>query len=397
MPTRDGDFVSCEVRIQDADAIKDVEDGRLCEVSCGYTCRLDNTPGVYNGEPYDCIQRHIRYNHAAIGPKGWGRAGSEVRLRMDAEGVLVSTDAPASYLPAMADKQDGQVSEAAADKASLEAEEASRNHNGTPEGHKFAALAHHKADEIHTDLGKLHLKLGNVDEAKMHAEKAAEHRAKAVMHEDCIAAPKQDSAAASSESGNRAPYLRAMDEKEFQARLDAAEKKNAELSASLTSATAENEVLKLQSARTEKSQRQDAKDASFFATVEELVSTREDARRLLGNEWKADGKRVDAIRREVLKDLEPDFNQDGKTEDAIAAAYTIAVAGADRSSSFRGELQSLTVPRADKKGKPFGRDEEDESEEGEDTVDSARKRMEDRNRDAWKSGSRADVAKKGAK
>ena len=321
-PKQDGDYVDSEIRVQDGDAVADVEDGKLVEASCGYTCRLDWTPGVWNGQKYDCIQRKIRYNHVALGPAGWGRAGSEVRLRMDADGVLVSDESAA------------------------------------PEP---STTAPPSPSETPTKSAK------------------------------------NDAAKAPSESMDRAPYLRRMDEKEFQARLDAAEKRIAELSASLTSATAESEVLKLQIARSEKTQRQDAKDAAFFATVEELVATREDARRILGEEWKADGKRAEVIRREILKELEPDFNQDGKTDDAIAAAYTLAVRHADSASSSRGELQELTFPRHDKKGKPSGRDDEDEMPEDEDTVDAAAKRMADRNRDAWKSGSRADVAKKGAK
>lgn len=53
------------------------------ELSCGYNLDLEETPGVTpNGQPYDAIQRHIRYNHVAVVPKG--RAGI-ARLNMDGD------------------------------------------------------------------------------------------------------------------------------------------------------------------------------------------------------------------------------------------------------------------------------------------------------------------------
>lgn len=82
-PRKDGNFVAGEVHIQDAEAIRKAEKGDLQETSCGYECRLDPTPGKYNGEDYDARQKDIRYNHVAAGPAGWGRAGSQVRLHLD--------------------------------------------------------------------------------------------------------------------------------------------------------------------------------------------------------------------------------------------------------------------------------------------------------------------------
>jgi len=81
---QDGQHVAANVTVQDADAIAAVEAGQRRELSCGYTCDLDETPGVHNGQHYDAVQRRIRYNHVGIGPKNWGRAGSSVALRIDA-------------------------------------------------------------------------------------------------------------------------------------------------------------------------------------------------------------------------------------------------------------------------------------------------------------------------
>lgn len=76
-------YVGGEFLVQDAEAVTRVDNGELCEASAGYRCKFDNTPGKYNGEDYDRRQHTIRYNHVAIGPRGWGRAGRDVGVRSD--------------------------------------------------------------------------------------------------------------------------------------------------------------------------------------------------------------------------------------------------------------------------------------------------------------------------
>lgn len=90
----DGMFVASTLTVYAQKLIEKAESG-TCELSCGYICDVDPTPGEYNGERYDAVQKNIRYNHVAIVPKG--RAGSEVRLRMDgddARAMVASLDAP---------------------------------------------------------------------------------------------------------------------------------------------------------------------------------------------------------------------------------------------------------------------------------------------------------------
>jgi hypothetical protein len=48
------------------------------ELSLGYRCVYDWTPGVWNGIPYDCIQRKVRGNHLAL--VGEGRMGPDVAV-----------------------------------------------------------------------------------------------------------------------------------------------------------------------------------------------------------------------------------------------------------------------------------------------------------------------------
>ena len=78
-----GDFVRATVQVNHAGTIARVDSKDLVEVSCGYKCDLDPTPGTYQGQPYDAIQRNIRLNHVALLPPNMGRAGNSVRLLLD--------------------------------------------------------------------------------------------------------------------------------------------------------------------------------------------------------------------------------------------------------------------------------------------------------------------------
>lgn len=87
---RDGDHVAATVMLADARGIAKADAGKR-EVSCGYTCDLDETPGALpSGERYDAIQRNIRGNHVAL--VDVGRAGPTARIRMDAA-IMVRADA----------------------------------------------------------------------------------------------------------------------------------------------------------------------------------------------------------------------------------------------------------------------------------------------------------------
>lgn len=71
---QDGDNVLASIVIHDADAIDLAEKGGVSELSLGYRVDLDETPGEWNGEKYDAIQRNPRINHLALVKRG--RAGN---------------------------------------------------------------------------------------------------------------------------------------------------------------------------------------------------------------------------------------------------------------------------------------------------------------------------------
>ncbi len=75
---RDGNNVRCKIVIHDTDALKRCG---LRELSLGYSQNPEETPGVYEGQAYDAIQRDIEINHLAL--VGEARAGDAARLNID--------------------------------------------------------------------------------------------------------------------------------------------------------------------------------------------------------------------------------------------------------------------------------------------------------------------------
>jgi hypothetical protein len=80
--TREGDFVRVGVKVTDGALVEEIVRGERRETSSGYRCDLVMQPGTWNGQEYDAVQTNRRYNHLAIVRAG--RAGHEVRIRMDA-------------------------------------------------------------------------------------------------------------------------------------------------------------------------------------------------------------------------------------------------------------------------------------------------------------------------
>lgn len=89
---RDGQNVTAVAMLTHADAIAAADSGKVA-LSCGYECDCDESPGEWNGQRYDAIQRNIRGNHVAI--VDVARAGPEARLHLDGEQITTAGEAPA--------------------------------------------------------------------------------------------------------------------------------------------------------------------------------------------------------------------------------------------------------------------------------------------------------------
>jgi len=90
-PRQEQEKLAGDLVIQDKRTISQVEKGERNEVSLGYVCAYEPTPGVTpSGERYDGVQRNIIYNHVALVPRG--RAGRDVALRLDSAGNQMSPE-----------------------------------------------------------------------------------------------------------------------------------------------------------------------------------------------------------------------------------------------------------------------------------------------------------------
>lgn len=189
----EGLYLGSMVTVMDATAIRDVEAG-VEELSCGYDCKMEETPGVYEGEPYDVIQRKIRYNHVALVPKG--RAGRNVKLRLDSQDAIqlsteeqameeieidgqkvsVSPEA-AAVIKAFMAKQDQMVQDAKKDMAPAAELQKAKEEKAAAEAEKVASEK--KADEAQAKLDSATAELAKRNDSADRVEAIAKELVKA--------------------------------------------------------------------------------------------------------------------------------------------------------------------------------------------------------------------------
>jgi uncharacterized protein len=97
----DGEYLRGNIKVFSEKMMNLIKSGKK-ELSIGYRCLYDLTPGVYNGKPYDAIQREIRGNHVALVEEG--RSGPDVavldsknsdfRITLDAKEFRKMADQP---------------------------------------------------------------------------------------------------------------------------------------------------------------------------------------------------------------------------------------------------------------------------------------------------------------
>lgn len=78
--TYDEGLLNAELTIVDKEAVQSAQTTHK-QLSNGYECDIDETPGQYQGQQYDCVQRNIRGNHIALVRRA--RAGDVAKIHQD--------------------------------------------------------------------------------------------------------------------------------------------------------------------------------------------------------------------------------------------------------------------------------------------------------------------------
>lgn len=287
--------------VNDGKLIRKMKSGDQVQVSCGYTCDLEDRQGVTDdGEHYDCIQRNIRGNHVAIVPVA--RAGEEAHVRMDSGAwAMVRIEGQRGDSPSFAPegtvakkiKIDGKEFVAGSEEAA-EALDAQKKRIDSL-GAELKKLQAERADDP-KDFAEGYLK--HLDEVKkLHDSAKKMHDALRATHE--VAAQMHDRH--DEEMGKEYAETK---------RLLESQQKHAEEEA----ARADKAEAELKEAP--------ARAIEAFKARQTLEAA---ARTVLGRKEKFDGLSDKEVKVKVLAKAEPDLSLKGKPDAYIDARFDIAI------------------------------------------------------------------------
>lgn len=85
-------YLIADIKIYDKDAIEEITNKGIVDLSPGYKAHYKKEAGEYNGEKYEFKQEDIKYNHLAVVENG--RSGKEVRINDEHYWKGLQTPAP---------------------------------------------------------------------------------------------------------------------------------------------------------------------------------------------------------------------------------------------------------------------------------------------------------------
>ena len=299
---RDGDFVGANMLLSDPSAIAAVEAGRT-QVSAGYYCDCDETPGEWQGQKYDAVQRNIRGNHIAIVDQG--RAGPEVRIQLDAaDGIVEDAQWSAAHMNDLPDSAFLYIESGG---------EKDKEGRTTPRSLRHFPV---RGPDGKVDLPHLRNALARIPQSSLPAAVKEKAKAKA---EALLEKSKRGDAMTVEELEAKASEQKAK-RREAEARADAAEKKVAEATARADAAEKKLAEVTARADAAEKA-RADAVDPKRLdAAVAVRVALLDQARSILGSGFSGAGQDESAIRLAVVQKIDPEFKVDGK-DPAYLPAY----------------------------------------------------------------------------
>jgi hypothetical protein len=348
----DGGFVSTKVKIIDQHAVKNALDGGRIELSVGYLTKLDWTPGVWEGQRYDAIQRNIKGNHIALTVKA--RGGADLRLY------------PGLSTPEL--HKDSEILE------------------------KCWQLAEPAWNDSEVRLDNLHIKVGGETDMKMHDEEelrgkskedlislviemqamwtekeeeltetkdsAAYWQGRATAIEDTLSVESDLSRSDSDSATNRRVKEKQIQITELEGRLDSAERDNAAFRRELDTAKA-----KVQRLDAELQLTREAQEKAIISQRESWIKTWKEAEPFLPNiAIKEPDYTLDSvgIMRLALQNSRPALNLDSlvqsasNPDDVIRTAFSVMVAeGIAKPSPERASVgQWIDQAKADSSNYP---------------------------------------------
>lgn len=159
-------FILANLIITDKDLVDDIKMKKKNELSLGYTVDLVEENGIYDGEPYDCIQTNIRYNHLAV--VDHARAGPEARIALDCDDafeILKEESDVAKQRKIKIDTEEYLVDNDLGGKVEMLMAEIAKHQKRASELEAELAKAHAERDHLKESLG------GEKSEMEMEGEK----------------------------------------------------------------------------------------------------------------------------------------------------------------------------------------------------------------------------------
>lgn len=174
---RDGDKLTASFIITDQTAIDAVENGRS-QLSPGYKTKLDMTPGVWNGQPYDAIQTEREYNHLALVDSA--RGGDTIKINMDSDCEIGLEDIERNDEVTQTKKEGAvKMKMINIDSAEVEVDDGVATYVGKLEGR--ADSAEEKVTDLEKTNGELQAKVDSFDaELKTRTDSAVAERVELV-------------------------------------------------------------------------------------------------------------------------------------------------------------------------------------------------------------------------
>lgn len=360
----DGRLVSAPILITERNLVGKIQAGVKDQVSLGYDCDLEMTPGTHPefGE-YDAIQRGIVGNHVAI--VALGRAGPAARVRMDAaDGEMEMPDGDDETV--MDDPSPESVNSPAVPSTGTAIESPAPAETSATAMAASASDANSRAVQPTPDTGAV-----RTDAAPNARRMRMKIRIDGMDYE-----PEQVPQALERRDAAQAAQMKAAEDLLASARADAEKaRKDSEAAViaakkDLDTATARADSLKSELDKAEKARTDAASPEKFSAAVRARVALETKAARVLGSEFKADALDEPGINAAILKKLEPDLKLDGKSADYVQARVDFAVDRFDAQNPGLAALRTVADPAV----------EPGSHKDINDAIDERQKRMDERAR-----------------